>query len=81
MLIDVITKNPSKSIAYVITATSRCRGSMSRLQRVSIDISDDARVILYLGRSNRLTDKQAALQRYRVSLTTVERALESPPIG
>jgi hypothetical protein len=81
MLIDMITQNSSKLIAYVSTATSRCRGSMSRLQRVSIDISDDARLILYLGRSKRLTDKQAALQRYRDSLTTVECVLEGPPSG
>jgi hypothetical protein len=81
MLIDMIAQNSSKLIAYVITATLRCRGSMSRLQRVSIDISDDARVILHLGRSKRLTDKQAALQRYRDNLTTVECVLEDPPSG
>jgi len=49
---------------------------------MSIDISSDtAREILYLGRSNRLTDKQAALQRYCDSLTTVEYVSEGPPSG
>jgi hypothetical protein len=88
MLIDMIIKNLARLIAYVSTSYVRVPRVDERTtegfdwDEMSIDISGDAaRVILYLGSSNRLTDKQAALQPYRVNLTTVERVLESPPSG
>ena len=88
MLIDMIIKNLARLIAYVSTSYVQVPRVDERTtegfdwDEMSIDFSGDAaRVILYLGSSNRLTDKQAALQPYRVSLTTVERVLESPPSG